>query len=131
MQNERIAGNGQTMTKPVRRGRGVLLRDLVIFQIKLLLDGLKDLVVAQLAVGAAVIDIVFPGPEVGHRFYGVLALGERLDRWLSLYGEGEDAARHADGLFGASRAGTASLLGRIEQWVTGRIEVEAEPRPVA
>jgi len=114
------------MTAPGRRGRGVLLRDLAIFQIKLLLDGLKDVVVSQIALGAAVLDIVFPGPEVGHRFYGVMALAERFDRWLSLYGDGEDAATHPDGLFGASRAGSSTLLGRIEEWVTGRIEVEPD-----
>lgn len=112
------------MEQPVRRSRGVLVRDLVIFQIKLLLDGLKDLIVAQVALGAAIFDIVAPGPEVGHRFYAVMSLGERFDGWLSLHGDVESAAKHADGLFGASRAGTGTLLGKIEEWVTGRIEVE-------
>lgn len=104
----------------------MLVRDLAIFQIKLLLDSLKDLVVAQIALVAAAVDFVFPGEQVGHRFYAVMGLAERFDRWLSLYGNAEQAAAHVDGLFGASNAGAETLLGRIEEWVTGRLEVEAD-----
>lgn len=105
-------------------GLSVLLRDLVIFQVKLLLDGLKDLVVAQVALGAAALDILFPTAVNGRRFYAVMTLAERFDGWLSLYGSAEKAAGDPEGLFGTSLAGTSSLLGRIEEWVTGRREVE-------
>jgi hypothetical protein len=63
-----------------------------------------------------------------------MGIAERFDHWLSLYGDAERAASNADGLFGASRAGAATLLGRLEEWVTGRIEVESEEsamRPAA
>jgi hypothetical protein len=110
--------------KSSSKGRGVLLRDLIIFQIKLLLDGLKDLVVAQIAFGAAALDLLFPTEVNGRRFYAVMALAERFDGWLSLYGSAQKAADDPDGLFGASLAGSSSLLGRIEEWVTGRREVE-------
>lgn len=108
-----------------RRGREILFRDLIIFQIKLFLDGLKDIVTSQIALGAAVIDFLAPGPCTGRRFYAVMGMAERFDRWLSLYGAAEKAAADEDGLFGASKAGTSTLLGRIEEWLTGRIEVDA------
>lgn len=112
-------------------GRQVLLRDLIIFQIKLMLDGLKDLVTAQVALLAAAIDFIDPGERAGRRFYAVMAIAERFDRWLSLHGDAEKAAAHADGLFGASRAGAATMLGKLEEWVTGRVEVDRHAQPAA
>ncbi len=109
------------------RSRWVLLRDLTIFQIKLLLDGVKDVVLAPLSLGAAAVDIVFPGSRPGHRFYAVMRLGEYYDQWLSLYAAADKATTLDDGLFGQSRAGSPSFLGRLEATVIG--EEEEDPAP--
>jgi hypothetical protein len=111
------------------RSHWVLLRDLIIFQIKLVLDGLKDIVLAPLSIAAAVTDVVFPGRRLGHRFYAVMTLGERFDRWLNLFGAARVADARAGGLFGASRAGSDSLLGRLEELALGHSEPEARPAP--
>ena len=100
--------------------KAVLLRDLMIFQVKLVLDGLKDVVLMPLTIGAAAIDIVFPGSRPGHRFYLVMALGERFDRWLNLFSASDHADASRDGLFGAGRAGRNTMLGGIEDLVFGR-----------
>jgi hypothetical protein len=110
------------------RTRWVILRDLMIFQVKLLLDGLKDVVLMPLSIAAAALDLFFPGPRPGHRFYGVMRVGEKYDNWLSLFSAADKADARADGLFGASRAGSASLLGRIEAAVIGHDEPIVEPR---
>lgn len=104
----------------------VLIRDLIIFQIKLLLDGAKDLLLSPLSVGAAALDILFPGSRPGHRFYAVMSVGERFDRWLNLFGAAERATATTDGLFGRSRAGSSSLVGRLEAMVLGHDESEVE-----
>jgi hypothetical protein len=76
-------------------------------------------------------DLLFPTDRKGQRFYAVMARAERFDRWLSLYGSAEAADLEEDGLFGASKAGSDTLLGRLEALVTGRWEVDdgeaAEP----
>ncbi len=99
--------------------RWVILRDLVIFQIKLVMDGAKDIILAPLATGAAVVDVFFPGARPGRRFYAVMRMGEKYDRWLSLFAAAHKADALEDGLFGASRAGNDSLLGRLEEIVIG------------
>lgn len=109
------------------RSRWVLLRDLAIFQIKLLLDGAKDVILAPLSVGAAALDIVFPGSRPGHRFYAIMRLGERYDQWLSLFAAAEKATTLDDGLFGQSRAGSPSFLGRLEAIVIGGEEEVPAP----
>jgi hypothetical protein len=108
------------------RSRWVILRDLAIFQIKLVLDGGKDLVLAPLSLAAAAVDLFFPGPRPGHRFYAVMRLGERFDRWLSLFAAADKADALSDGLFGASRAGSRSLLGKLEELVIGYEEPVTE-----
>lgn len=102
--------------------RSVTVRDFVIFQLKLVLDGLKDLALFQLAIGALLIDLVSGGGRRKRVFYSVLTLSERFDLWLNLNGAMERLERGEvddDGLFGASEAGSDTLLGRIEQIVRG------------
>jgi hypothetical protein len=99
--------------------RAVLLRDLVIFQVKLLLDGMKDIVLMPVTIGAAALDMLFPGPRPGHRFYLVISMGERFDRGLNLFAAAERADASKDGLFAGTRAERDTLLGRIEDIVLG------------
>jgi hypothetical protein len=108
------------------RSRWVILRDLLIFQVKLLLDGAKDIVLAPISIGAAVLDLFFPTDKPGERFYWVLRVGEKYDRWLSLFSASQKASALEDGLFGASRAGEATFLGRLELMALGHEEPAAE-----
>ena len=98
-------------------GKGALLRDLMIFQIKLVLDGLKDVALIQISILAAAHDLLFARPGGPLLFYGVLRLSERLDLWMNLYGAATRAEDTDEGLFGASRAGSNTLLGKLEQIV--------------
>lgn len=66
-------------------GWGGVLRDVLLFQFKLVVDGLKDLCLAQVALGAALIDLVRRDGSPGRRFYGVVRLSERFDGWLDLH----------------------------------------------
>jgi hypothetical protein len=102
-----------------RGGRGLLVRDLLIFQLKLVLDGAKGVIVFQLSIGAAVFDFILGRPAL---FYRVLRISERFDLWLNLYGAAEKTTEESDGLFGASRAGSDSLLGKLEELVKQRAE---------
>lgn len=91
----------------------VLLRDLIIFQVKLMLDGMKDFVLMPVTIAAAAVDIVVPGRRPGHRFYAVMTLGERFDRWLNLFSASDTADASKDGLF-AKPGARHSMLAEIE-----------------
>jgi hypothetical protein len=103
----------------VSRQQRVILRDLIIFQIKLFLDGLKDVALAPLSLLAAMIDLLLPGKAPGHRFYAVMGVGEKFDRWLNLFGATDRVSASTGGLFGASRTGSDGLVNRIEELFTG------------
>jgi hypothetical protein len=114
----------------MNRSKWVILRDLAIFQVKLAMDGVKDIVFMPLSIMAALLDLVFPGRRPGHRFYLVLRTGEKFDGWLNLFGAAKHANAAEDGLFGASRAGSPTLLGRLEALVLGRDEPAPDDEPL-
>lgn len=80
-----------------RRARWSVIRDLAVFQVKLALDGLKDLVLAPLTFVAALVGL-FTAGDPGRHFYRALDAGRRFDRWVNLYGDLEDRERPPSGL---------------------------------
>lgn len=109
-------------TKPLTVApRGVTLRDFGIFQLKLFLDGFKDFVAIWLSVGAIALDLLAGRGKRPRLFYSVVRASERFDRWINLHSviETMDESETEDGLFGASRAGDDTLVGRIEALVRG------------
>ena len=65
--------------------RNKVVRDVLIFQVKLWLEGFKDIVLMPLSLGAAVIDLFFRGGKSRGTLYSVMKLGHRFERWVHLY----------------------------------------------
>ncbi len=103
--------------------RKVAFRDFAIFLLKLVVDGFKDLVLINVAAVAMLADLVSGGGKRPRLFYSVLLASERFDLWLNLHGPIErleaGTVLDDDGLFGASEAGSDTLLGKLEQMVRG------------
>jgi hypothetical protein len=70
---------------------GTVLRDLLAFELKLLVDGLKDVVLAQAAVVATLLDLL---RKRRGSLYGLMNAGERFESWLGLYRPMSGARRH-------------------------------------
>ena len=101
--------------------RSVTLRDFAIFQVKLILDGMKDFAAVWLATGAIILDFIAGRGKRPRLFYSVVRMSERFDKWINLHSvvQRMDELESDDGLFGGSTAGTDSLIGQIEQLVRG------------
>jgi len=69
-----------------------VFRDVIVFQVKLLVDGLRDLLLSPVSIFAALVDLLVPGDDGGKRFYGVVRFGRRTEQWINLFGA---ADRHA------------------------------------
>lgn len=85
-----------------------VLRDVIVFQAKLLVDGLRDLLLSPVSIIAALVDLLVPGDDGGKRFYGVVRFGRRTERWINLFG----AADRQDPA--SSPAGIDILLEQLE-----------------
>ena len=110
--------------------RKVTMRDFVIFQLKLALDGLKDFVIFNVSIVAIVLDFISGRGQRPRLFYSVVRSSERFDKWLNLHGVMErlDEGDTSDGFFGASEAGADTLIGQIEKLVRGGDEPQEPPR---
>lgn len=64
------------------------MRDAAIFALKLWVDGLKDFVLAVVALVAAGLDVVRGRGNEGYLFYKVMRTGQKIDHALDLYGTG-------------------------------------------
>jgi hypothetical protein len=66
--------------------RWEMLRDAVVLQGKLFIDGIRDLVLGPIAVAAAVLDIFGVGDRAGRHFYDVVRFGRATEHWINLFG---------------------------------------------
>ena len=67
--------------------RWQLFRALLVFEAKLAVDGLKDFILAPLALLAFLLDMKRARRgEEWESFENVMLVGERFERWLALYG---------------------------------------------
>lgn len=82
-----------TATFAEYESRWKLARDLGVFELKLAVDGLKDIVLAPLALAAVVADMVLPAESRGMFLRAVIGIGERFEAWLNLYGLKRHAAK--------------------------------------
>jgi len=66
--------------------RWTLLRDLGVLQVKLLVDGLRDLILVPTALVTAIISIVSSKDgKPGTHFYQLLAWGRESEVWINLF----------------------------------------------
>ena len=68
-------------------GRWTLIRDAAVLQVKLVIDGFRDLLLVPASIIALIASLLTssngkPGPQ----FYRVLAMGRRSEHWIDLFG---------------------------------------------
>jgi len=111
-----------------------LIRDLAVLQVKLLVDGFRDLVLLPASIIAAIISISrskngHPGPE----FYKLLVLGKRSEHFINLFGALRNAPADIDPQDLGSGAEMDDIVSRVESFVVdeykrGGVTAQAKSR---
>lgn len=96
-----------------------LVRDVSVFQVKLLIDGVRDLVLVPASLIAGFVSLIkTENGRPGRQFYEVVSLGQQSEHWINLFG----ALRNApDGVDTKNRFGDTDvddLIARVENFVT-------------
>ena len=91
------------MKKVESQKRGTLIRESVVFQLKLLADGARDLVLLPISLLATLVGLLRGGDEPGREFHRVIELGRRTEQWINLFGQHEPITE-------AGKAGSIDLL---------------------
>jgi hypothetical protein len=95
-------------------------RDVAVFQLKMLLDNARDLVLMPVSLGAAVIDLILKGEREGARFYKVLRWGAHSEEVIDVYSAIKD---HDPGNFKVRPAYTVdAVIARLEGVVVREVE---------
>jgi hypothetical protein len=84
--------------------RGAILRRLLVFQLKLAADALRDLVLSPVAIGAVLLDLLQRNEPGTSHFERLMAFGHRSDRFIDLFGATEAHAESIDGLIDRAEA---------------------------
>jgi hypothetical protein len=112
-----VPGANRLAVRPAGEpGRWHLMRDVLVFQAKLFVDGLKDIVLAPVSVVAAMAGLLLNRRYPGRSFYEVLRMGRSFDRWINLFGAVEDEPRAAvhDGSQSGRDDGIDAYVRRVE-----------------
>jgi len=103
------------LSKPLQTNRDErwkFLRDVLVFQIKMLLDNIRDFALMPVSLVAALIDLVFRGEREGALFYKVLRWGSHSESVIDVYSAIE---HHEPGDFKVNRDYTVDgVIARLE-----------------
>jgi len=88
-----------------------LIREVAVFQVKLLADGFRDAVLIPVSLIAALIGLLRGGDKPDREYRRVIKLGRRSERWINLFGQQRSLGRPhpADSI--------DSVLGQVESTI--------------
>lgn len=99
------------MKNPEPKSRATLIRESLVFQLKLLADGTRDFLLVPVSLVATLIGLLRGGEAPDREFRRVLELGRQSEQWINLFGQHEP-------LRAAGQVGSMDLLlTRAEQVV--------------
>ena len=105
----------QAKTAPDRR---TLVRDVAVFQFKLIVDGLRDFFLVPVSLVTGVLSF-FSGQagSVGPEFYQLLHVGKQSEEWIDLFGALRNAPQDAELGVPFPRGNMDEIVDNIESFV--------------
>jgi hypothetical protein len=73
--------------------RWTLIRDIAVLQVKLVVDGFRDLLLVPVSIIAGAVSLVKGGKRPAPHFYDLMRIGKQSENWINLFG----AVDHAQG----------------------------------
>ena len=94
------------------------MRDIAVLQAKLIVDGLRDLVLVPASIVAGIISLTSgTDGRPGSQFYQLLGLGKQSERWINLFGALENAPPDLEQMEPFPDADMDELVGKLETFV--------------
>lgn len=108
-----------------------LLRDIAVLQVKLVFDGLRDVLLVPVSLVAGAISLLRAGDPAGSEFYRLLKLGRRSEKWINLFGAadrlpGPERERYPEGDIDSLVSRVESLV--VDEYRKGAVTKQAKER---
>jgi hypothetical protein len=111
-----------------------LVRDIAVFQAKLIVDGFRDLLLVPASLIAGIISLASGSDgKPGTQFYRLLGVGKQSERWINLFGALRNATADFEHTLPFPDADLDDIVGKIEDFVVdeqkrGGITAQARER---
>jgi hypothetical protein len=102
--------------------RWELIRDVLVLQVKLAVDAIRDLVLSPVSIVAGILDLLAGGERPGRLFYSVLLAGRRSERIINLFGDADRVQPRPPGPASADPAALDVLVARVERMLVEQVE---------
>lgn len=98
--------------------RRTIIRDLAVFQVKLVVDGLRDLLLVPTSLVAGFVSLV-SGKQggAGLQFYHLLEWGKQSEQWINLFGALKNSPEQAERPTHFKDQGMDNIVERLEALV--------------
>ena len=111
--------------------RWTLIRDIVVLQFKLVVDGFRDFLLVPVSMVAGLISLFRGGDRPGVEFYELLRLGRRSERVINLFGAADRLPPSGDD--DTSVPDIDDMVGKlegylVEEYKRGGITAQAKDR---
>ena len=98
--------------------RTTLARDIVVLQAKLLVDGLRDLILVPASLIVGIFSLLsFDNGKPGTEFYRLLHAGKQSEHWINLFGALKNAPPDLEDVKGFPDADMDDIVGRLETYM--------------
>lgn len=114
--------------------RWTLARDIGVLQVKLVVDGLRDLLLVPASLIAGLVSLLSQkGDKPSHYFYQLLDLGKQSEHWINLFGALKNAPADLRQVEPFPEADMDEFVGRLETFMVdehkrGGITAQAKDR---
>ena len=95
-----------------------LIRDIAVLQVKLIVDGLRDLILVPASLVAGIISLGKTKDGVpGTEFYTLVGVGKQSERWINLFGAYKNAPPEVTEQKHFGDADIDDIVSRVESFV--------------
>ena len=103
--------------------RWTMLRDLGVLQVKLLVDGLRDIILVPASIVAGIISLATSKDGVpGLQFYHLLAWGKESEHWINLFGAVDNSPKDISQPRSFGNQDIDDIVGRLETFVVDEVK---------
>ncbi len=95
-----------------------LIRDIAVLQVKLVVDGMRDLILVPASLIAGIISLSKAKDGVpGAEFYTLVGVGKQSERWINLFGAYKNAPPEVTEQNHFGEADIDDIVSRVESFV--------------
>lgn len=75
------------MTEKTEGKRAQLIRESLVFQVKLIADGMRDFLLVPVSIAATIVGLIRSNENPEEEFNRVIDLGRKTEQWINLFGQ--------------------------------------------